>query len=231
MKRQHYGFVWLLIRSATSVSFGFIKNTQNAATSVTSLVITIPAAKVGHLVIVNIKFVSAVTGVTVTDNASTPNTYALAVGPISGTGGNISQFYGVQVTGGATQITISWTGSSTIRAGATEFSGGQKTNAAVFDKAASASGTGTAAAVVIAPTAVGELLMSGAHLNTGASAPVAGANYILATTNTSLTEEYRLSGTTSETAPETWTTSVGWAQAVGAYIPLDASMNFMRLLK
>lgn len=211
------------------MAFGFVRNTQNAAASVTSLNITVPATVIGNLVVVNIKFVSAVTGVTVTDNAG--NTYALAAGPISGTGGNVYQFYGVQVTGGATQVQLSWTGTSTVRAGATEFSGGQKSNAAVFDKAASATGTGTSASLSIAPTNEGELVVVGTHLNTGASAVVAGTNYILATTNASLSEEYRLKATTSETAPLSWTTSVGWAEVAGAYIPLDASMNFMNLLR
>lgn len=213
------------------MSFGFVKNTQNAASSVTSLVITIPAAQVGNLIVVNIKFISTVTGVTVTDNASVPNTYAAAGGPIVAAGGNVYQFYGVQITGGATQITINWTNSSTVRAGATEFSGGQKTNVAVFDKVASNTGTGTSASSTLAPTTDGQLVVVGTHLNTGASAVVAGTNYILATTNTSLSEEYRLKATTSETTPLSWTTSVAWAQIAGTYIPIDASMNFMNLLR
>src|SRR4051794_12877834 len=148
--------------------FGFVKSTQSAGSSVTTLPITITAVKVGYLVIVNIKFTSAVSSVTVTDTAG--NTYASAIGPITGGANIMYQFYGVAVTGGSTTVTIGWTTSASIRATVEQFSGGKLTNATVFDKAASNTGTGTAASLTLAPTSAGELISACVGLNSGASA-------------------------------------------------------------
>jgi hypothetical protein len=209
--------------------FGFVKSTQAAGTSVVTLAITVPAVRVGDLVVVTCKFSSAVSAVSVTDNASVPNTYALAAGPISATNNNMYQFYGVAVTGGATTVTINWTGSSSCRHTVDEFSGGMQTNATVFDKVASNTGTGTSSTVTLAPTNANELICAGIGLN-GAAAVVKGTNYVIATNSTSTSTEYRQVGTASETAPFSWTNSVAWSEIAGAYIPSPTTGNFMQFL-
>ncbi len=212
------------------MAFGFIKSTQAAAASVSTLAITIPAVKVGYLVIVNIKLTSVVTGMTVTDNASIPNTYALAIGPI-GISNVMYQYYGVAATAGATTVTISWTGVTDIRATVEQFSGGKLTNATVFDKAASNTGTGTSGSVSLSPTNAGELISACVGLSAGASAVTKGANYIIGTNNNSTSTEYRQVGTTSETAPITWTGSLTWSEIAGAYIPAANNGNFLEMFK
>lgn len=135
--------------------------TGGTFTSVTTKANTVTATTANSLVIVNVYFTAGTpTSVSVTDNASTPNTYAIAVGPIgtTATGGNaiMYQFYGVQVTSGATTVTVNWTGSSTGQAYIEEYTGSTNvTNATIFDTSQSViQGTASTAFVMtsFAPT-------------------------------------------------------------------------------
>lgn len=214
------------------MAFGFIKSAQAVASSTTSLNITVTSVKVGYLVIVNMKFTSAVSGgLSVTDNASTPNTYAMSKGPIVVPSStiNLYQFYGVAVTGGATTITVSWTGTNTLRATADQFSGGKLTNAAVFDKAASNTGTGTSASLTLSPTNGKELISVGVAFNAAVSSLTPGTNYLMGTSSSSTSTEYRTVGTTSETSPMSWTTSTGWAEIAGAYLARSNGGNALEI--
>jgi len=213
-----------------NVAFGFIKSAQNSGASVTSLAITVQAVPVGALVVINLKFLAAVVNLSVTDNASTPNTYAQAV--VSSLSGSdiMYQWYGVATTAGATTITASWLAAATARITVDQFNGGKLTNATVFDTATSNTGTGTSASLTLSPTATGELIVAGLGLNAGASSVVIGSNYLVGTNNTSTSTEYRQIGTTSEAAPINWTGSVAWAEVAGAYIPRNASSDFMQFM-
>lgn len=210
------------------MAFGFLHNTQSSGASITSLVITIPAVPVGTLLVINVKTTITVTSITATDNASTPNTYALATQSNNGSN-DMYQLYGVAVTGGATTVTVSWTGVTSTRITVDQFSGGMRTNATVFDKAANTSGlTGTSSSISLSPTNAGELVSSGLSLSNGTSV-VAGTGYILSNNNTSCATEYKASSTTSESVAYTWTTTSASAQVAGAYIPLSGVGNFMEL--
>lgn len=212
------------------MAFGFLKSTQSSGASVTTLAITVPAVPVGALVIVNVKFTVAVVLPSVTDNASTPNTYAAAIGPITSGTNIMYQFYGVAITGGVTTVTINWTNSVSVRATVEQFSGGKQTNATVFDVAASNIGTGTSASLTLTPSASGGLISACIGLNAGASAVVKGANYVIGTNNASTSTEYRIPGTTSETAPISWTTSVLWAEIAGSYVAQPNYGHFMEFM-
>lgn len=63
-------------------------------------------------------------------------------------------------------------------------------------------------------------------MTSGTSCVTIGTNYLAGTNNTSATTEYRAVGTTSETAPLTWTGSTAWAEVAGAYVPLANTGNF-----
>lgn len=206
----------------------FLQKNSTQGSGTGSFSITIPAATVNNVLIVNIKINSAATTVTsVTDNASTPNTYAKAIGPIV-SGNTMYQYYGVQVTGGATTVTVNLSASSTARADVDEFSGGQQTNASVFDVATSntgASGVSASLATPLAPANNGELISASLAPSVTVSTFVAGTNYTLGVNQNNLASEYRLSGTTSETAPISWTTSANWILVAGAYIPLASSVS------
>lgn len=204
------------------MAFLFVQTKQNATGGASSLVITLTsAATVGNLLVINMKFGGvSVSTPTVTDNSGTPNTYALAVGPIDepiASDFRCFQFYGVQVTGGATTVTISWTGTFAARIVVDEFSGGATTNATVFDQATSGNGSGTSASVPsFSPTTTGELISAGVAFN-GATSITAGTDYTLATNQTNQSSEYRLSSAASETAPMSWTGTLRWVETAGAY--------------
>lgn len=212
------------------MAFGFVKSTQGSISS-TSLTITIPAVKVGYLLVINIKFAANVTGISITDNASTPNTYATAIGPISSGANFLYQFYGVAVTGGATTVTISWTTSTGARATVEQFSGGMRTNATVFDKAASNTGSAaTSCSVSLSPTNTKELISASLIPVSGVSAITAGTNYLPGTNNTSLYTMYRQVGSNTESAPISWTTNSNWIEVAAAYIPAPSRGNFMEFV-
>lgn len=206
--------------------FNFIQNAQALVSAVTTNPITVSAVGLNNLVVVNVKITSITANPTVTDNAPIPNTYLL--GPsqtTSGNGNGIWQFYAVAVSPGATIITINWTGSASARCGVNEFSGNAFTNAQVFDDSSTGFSGSSAATTVTAfpPSMPGRLIVAGVDINSAVTSLVAGAKYKLANLgNTSLLEEYRLSGSLSETAPSSWTTASGWEEVAGAYVPSSA---------
>jgi hypothetical protein len=186
--------------------------TTSFGTSTTTITPT-TATVVSDLVVVNLVTVSAVTGLTVTDNATVPNVYTLAAGPIAvGDGRTLYQFWGTQFFA-ATTITLSWTNSVVWQLVVEEFAG-----PGVLDQVASNSGTATSSSVTLSPTNSGELVVAGVVATSGTSF-VPGAGYTSAATQTPLTSEYNLSATTSETVPLSWTTSSVWAEIATAFLP------------
>jgi hypothetical protein len=123
------------------------------------------------------------------------------------------QFYGVQVTGGATVITILWDGVANYhRAIVSEFSGGKTTNATVFDTSTTGGPTaGTTnptntSVSTLTPSASGNLIVADVCWDNGYNTWSAGTNYTKAAEyladNTGIgILFYRLSSGTSETAP------------------------------
>ena len=202
------------------MAFSWVQSTQTTGTAVTSVAVTISAAGVNNLVVVHLKFFSSAipAGLTVTDNAG--NTYANTGVTVSDptVSNTQQQWYGVQVTGGATIVTASWTGTKTLRMGVEEFSGNASSNAAVFDKAATNNGNGTTGTITIAPNASGNLVDAFYGVS-GAGAFTAGTNYTAGTTASSGDSEYRLSATTSETVPASWVTTNNWCAIAGSYKP------------
>lgn len=203
------------------MAFAFRQSKQGSSAATTSITITPTSSQAkNNLVIVNIKFATLTpSGVSVTDNASIPNTYASVGVTASGGGATaVYQFYGVQVTAGATTVTASWTGNATVRITVDEYSGGALTNATVFDQATTASATSTSVAVgAFSPASTGELICASAAL-TLTTAVAAGTGYTLSQNNTSQAVEYKLSSGASETAPMTLTgATASWAEVVGAY--------------
>lgn len=195
--------------------------------------VSVSATGQNNVVVVTIAFSAIRSGISVTDNASTPNTYAQA-GTTNDGSISIYQFYGVQVTGGATSITVSWTGGGSVAPIAEEFSGGATSNAAIFDK--SSTGTGSAATsgavTSFAPTNSGELIVSSIIFNAVISSPTAGTNYALGiSSSTTKATEYRLNGTTSETAPISWTNSANYDEVAGAYLPAPAAPSPINFIK
>lgn len=209
------------------MGFLFVQTKQNSSGGTSSLVITLDApATANNVLVVNIKILNgSVTVTSVTDNASSPNTYANAVGPIDN-GIRTYQYYGVQVTGGATTVTVNLSGSIAVRVDVDEFNGGALTNAAIFDNSSSGNGTGTSATVTSFNIArVGALISASVSPVSTITTPVAGANYTLGQNQANLPSQYRLSSSTSETAPISWTNSSQWAEVAASYLPLTTTTS------
>lgn len=206
------------------MAFSAPRQGKKGTVTATSLTITLDTVTVaGNLLIVNFAVgdISAVVS-SVADDKS--NTFAKAIGPISSV---YYQYYAVQVTGGVSQVTITLDRSTGITATVEEFSGGMNTNATVFDKATSNTGSGISSSVSFTPTNNGELIVAAVHFAGATSAWVAGTNYVMGQTFTSQSTEYRLSSNGTETAPMTWTTSQGWVELAGAYIAAPLGGGFL----
>ena len=129
-------------------------------------------------------------------------------------------FYGVQVTGGVTTITANKSGSVFSRMTIIEFSGNGTTNASTFDTEKTGTGAGTDLSVsTLTPAASGELIVSFGLLNNFLTW-TAGAGYTLENQANpeQLKGQYKLSGTTSETAPmKVVSDSFGWGEHAKAF--------------
>lgn len=170
--------------------------------------ITIASTTAGNLVVVHIDLQDYTRAVnSVTDNKG--NTYASAGSQVaSGNNDKYYVFYGVQVTGGATTITVNLNFSSGVNVVVDEYSGGASTNATVFDVNATgttASGTGLYT-INLAPSATGKLIVAFLANNSGVNISSAASGYTLYSNASGygLSSEYKLSGTTSELPGATW---------------------------
>lgn len=209
------------------MAFAAVQETTGTAGTGSTVSETVASTGSGNLVVVALRLSTKTeTCTSVTDNVG--NSYALLAASDS-SGRRLYIAYGVQATGGATSITGNFSGSSaTKRVIAVEFSGGASSNAAVFDASAASSGSGTSGSVTLTPASSGELIV--AFINTeGVQTFTAGASYTLyggATSSSSMKGEYLLSGTTSETAPMSWTPSAAWSEIAVAFKPSGgASVN------
>lgn len=185
--------------------------------SVSTASATISASGAGHLVTAAIRLTDQTTSITsVTDSAG--NTYAVT-SALDYSTFRMFLAYGVQVSGGATTVTVNFSGATSGRFLVDEYSGNASTNAATFDVVGTGTGTGTsAAASTFTPAASGELIVAVMGRAAAAATWTAGASYTLASTATlSHVTEYRLSSTTSETAPATISLSQTWGVLAVAF--------------
>lgn len=214
--------------AGSGTSFATVQaGTQNTSATGT-LTIAMTATTQGNLVVGFLKGPQTVTLSNVIDDMG--NTYVISTAKDSSTTLRLYQFYGIQVTGGSTNVICTITGTGNCRGGADEFSGNGTTNSSAFDVTATGSGTGTAIATsALTPTATGELIVS-SFAQPNAATYTAGASYTLysGTNPVSSRQEYRLSGGASETAPVTSDTSQDWAEIATAFkgsTPSAASFN------
>lgn len=215
------------------MAFSFIQSVQSTGSGTNSS-LTVASTVQNNLLVINIKLGSnSETISSITDNVG--NTYAKAFGPVdNGTTLRTYQFYGVQVTGGATTITINKSGTvNTWRTTVDEFNGGNITNATVFDKSSAQTNAGTSSALStpIAPTTAGELIVSGVSFLTAPGSPVVATGYTIGTLGAATAgSQYKLSGTTSETAGMTWTGGTTWSNIVSAFIPRGNNSGFLAFM-
>lgn len=196
-----------------------VQTATQATGSGTSVVITVSSTVQNNLVVIHVK----VTGVTETLSSVTDdkgNTYVVSSPLAGGTEYRLYQAYGVQVTGGVTAITCNFSSNvASKRCGADEYSGNKITNATTFDASATGTGTGTSLATgALSPAATGELIVA-TYAVSGPATFTNGTNYTLynGVNPVTVRSQYRLSGTTSETAPCTQNVSQTWGVIATAF--------------
>lgn len=193
--------------------------TQSSSGGTASLGVTLASpATQGNLVVVHVRIVGTASVTSVTDDKG--NTYVIgsALG-LPTANQSLYQAYGVQVTGGATTITVTLSTSIAVRLGADEYSGTAASNAAVADQSSTGTGSGSSLAVSsFSPSATGLLIVACGNI---AASPTwtAGSGYVLASGSGSVAmrSQYKLSGAASETAPMTTSLSTEWAEIARSY--------------
>lgn len=199
-----------------------VQTANNQAEPASSLNITISSTTSGNLLVVSVAVDPAITVSSVTDNQS--SSYTVGSSVTNGGGGSfkIYQAYAI-ANGGVTQVTVTASGSGSINAIVDEYSG--TATSSVSDVRATNSGTGTSTSVTLSPSGSGKLIVA-TVLGTLATTWTAGTNYTLygildyLGLSHVMRTEYRLSGTTSETAPATingWVAEEGWAEIATSF--------------
>jgi len=198
-------------------AFGFVQASNFGSVNSNQIVLTVSATTQYNLVVVAIYWrgTEAGTVTAISDNAG--NTYEIGT---QYTAGHRKCYlsYGIQTTGGATSITIDMSSSGLRVAEAAIFSGfgNASNNTNVFDVRAEATGSSTTPSLSLSPSASGELIVASVMTLIGGTA-TAGTDYTLTkSANQRIQNEYRLSGTTSETAPMT-TTATDWNEIAIAF--------------
>jgi hypothetical protein len=201
--------------------FRHVQGQANHVAGASSLSLTLNATRLDNLVVVNFYVSNPGHLTSVTDNKG--NTYIASVSElVLPNGAAAYQYYGVQTVNGTTSITITLGSSQDITAVANEYSGGNTTNATVFDTAVVSTGTGTSSSISLSPAKAGELIDTGVLIFSGGVSPVSGSNYTnggFDQANHTAFTEFRLAGTTSEIAPASWTGSSAWGEIASAFIP------------
>jgi len=212
------------------MAFLQVQTSAQATGTGATVVATVTATGVNNLAVVHINVNSPTETCTgVTDDQG--NTYALSSGQLYNSDNRrLYMAYGVQVVGGVTSITASFSAAVAGKVvGVDEFSGGKTTNAAVFDKTSQQNGSGTSLSVPsFNPIATGELICAVASVN-GTLTYTAGANYTMynGVNPAQMRSEYRLSSAASETAPMTVDTdSFGYGEVAMAFIPIVNDPSF-----
>jgi len=207
------------------MAFSFVRTTQLNVVGASVVSMPLSAAAVANnFLVIHTKHTNVNGFVSLVDNVG--NTYAVAGGPVdNGVNARIYQYYGVQVIGGATTLTLTISGTDNTRVIIDEFSGGALTNAALFDQVASNTGTGTSSSVSLSPTQAGCLIIGGIGHAAAIVTPAAGSGFTLSSSSAAQIGEYKLSGTTSETVAASWTNSAAWASLAASYKPLAAATN------
>lgn len=198
------------------MAFAFLQSRTVSATS-PGVLSGITATGVGNLVVVSIRLNSGTATVSsVVDDVG--NTYVAATALLTGGSIRHQQWYGVQLIGGATSITVTLSSVVGVRIIAEEFSGGPSSNTGAIRT--SSTGIISTSVPTFSPT-VGDLVVASYVTSNNVSPWAVGSGYSPGTISQTVNAtEYKLSATTSETAPISNAGSGGSSTGLAvAYIP------------
>jgi hypothetical protein len=204
------------------MAFAAVQTSTQATGTGTTVVITTSATVASNLVVVHIVLLNTTeTCSSVTDDKG--NTYVLSSAIDEVGQFRMYQAYGVQITGGTTAITVTFSSNVVSkRCGADEFSGGSSTNATIFDVSTTGTGAASPTAVsTLTPRRTGSLIVATLVADNVADW-TAGTNYTLSNgvNNTQLRGQYRLSSGASETAPSSYSVGgiTGWGERATSFL-------------
>lgn len=194
----------------------------------TSYVYPVTATIINNLLVVHIDAAFGSVDVTsVTDNQG--NAYVLSSKVVGPDGQRAYMAYGVQVTGGATSVTINLSGSNDgyVIVAADEFSGGKTTNALIFDQTSSNVSGGSTNNVTSFALSAGELVIGSVTSFSGGPF-AAGTGYTRYVNDDSwgIYSQYKLSSGTLESSP--CTPSGASTLIVAAFKPLQSTAVFTK---
>jgi hypothetical protein len=220
--RSFYAEMKALEKPTKVNAIGFVQSaTQTLGFSVTSRTITLSSTStVNNLVLVHVAIYISLGDATITSvTDDVGNTYQIGTPVVNSGILRVYQVMGLQLTGGASVITVTVSPATLIRVGADEYSGfsGAANNAAIYDASASGTGNGTSLSTsTLTSAASGELIVC-----TGGHASIvtwtAGSGFTQTQSSSGLNSQYNLSGSTSETGPWTVGTSGQWAELISSY--------------
>lgn len=206
-------------------AFSVVQTANNSTDGTTSVVVTISSSGSNNLIVLTVGIQANRTVSSLVDNLGT--TYSLSGSQNEGSASptfTLKQYYAV-VSSGVTTVTLTTSGIGSQFLIVDEYSGNATTS--VSDVTTTNSGIGTSLSVSLSPSLSGELIVSSlmAYLANSGSSWTAGTNYTLYGTSAYsgsypvIRSQYRLSGTTSETAPATVTylVNIGWAEITTAF--------------
>lgn len=198
--------------------------TQYAGGATTSGSATLSATGLNNLVVVSIKVGSASDIISsVTDDKSNTYTKVAGVSNASGTF-YLAQYYSIQSTAAATSVTVNLSSSSSLRFGVDEYSGNATTSVLNGYATGNNLGGSTSLSTSTLTTPSGNLIVASGALS-AAQTWTAGSGYTLYSGSGSVTvrSEYKLSSSTSETAPATIGVSAYWSEIASSFNPSNSA--------
>lgn len=206
------------------MAYTHVQSSATTTGTATSAAITLSATVAGNTVVVHVYMASTSATVTsVTDDKGNSYSVSSRQNVAAGTH-SATQAYGLQSVGGVTAVTVNFSGSVTFAVGADEFGG----NANFDVRAVASPGNVTSSSVSgFTPSAAGNLIVVTAVAGSSRNF-TAGTNYTggLDPTSHQVWSEYRLNGTTSETAPFTINSATQVAEIATSFKPSAPNQFF-----
>jgi hypothetical protein len=200
------------------VAFANIQSKQGSGTT-QNLAVTVTSSTANSLMVVGTMMnTTSRTLSSVTDNASTPNTYTIGnSGTPSdrGTAIRVYQSYGVQTTAGTTTVTSNLDASNLQHVAVDEFSGGATSGVELQASTGNGGSGGSLSVTSFTPT-TGSLIV-GTGGSGGSTTFTAGTNFTLGGNTARIGQDYRLSASGSETAPISQSPNQVWAEVAIEY--------------
>lgn len=220
MKKILFAFILsLFVVGNAYAQFAAVQTATQVVASTTTVSVTLSPTKVNNLVVAYAGTDNTQTCDSVSDDKG--NTYSTVITVLNGVN-RVCAAYGVQTVGGATTISFNFTGVAAKRVGADEYSGGETSNATIFDTYTTGTGSSTSLSVSTLTTSGSGNLIFAVCRASGSVTHTAGSGYTSfgGVNPTSTKTQYKLSSGATETAPETISMTGAWTEIALSFKPM-----------